>query len=240
MLKIVRAASLVAISCTLASAVLTADAGFAFGNDQSTALSASSIVVDAAQIAADQQNVDRLKTGEVTTKLGENGDIIFIPGNVGADTSEDVTVLADDNRDERISASSLPELVRMQDISEPLDSEERCLAGAVYFESKGESLAGQLAVARVVIARAKSGRFPTTLCGVVYQKSQFSFVRGGGMPPIATGSTHWRNAVAISRIALENSWKSPVEGALFFHARHVSPGWRLTRIGSIDNHIFYR
>lgn len=240
MLKIVRAASLVAISCTLASAVLTADAGFAFGNDQSTALSASSIVVDAAQIAADQQNVDRLKTGEVTTKLGENGDIIFIPGNVGADTSEDVTVLADDDRDERISASSLPELVRMQDISEPLDSEERCLAGAVYFESKGESLAGQLAVARVVIARAKSGRFPTTLCGVVYQKSQFSFVRGGGMPPIATGSTHWRNAVAISRIALENSWKSPVEGALFFHARHVSPGWRLTRIGSIDNHIFYR
>jgi spore germination cell wall hydrolase CwlJ-like protein len=240
MLKIVRAASLVAISCTLASAVLTADAGFAFGNDQSTALSASSIVVDAAQIAADQQNVDRLKTGEVTTKLGENGDIIFIPGKVGADTSEDVTVLADDDRDERISASSLPELVRLQDISEPLDSEERCLAGAVYFESKGESLAGQLAVARVVIARAKSGRFPTTLCGVVYQKSQFSFVRGGGMPPIATGSTHWRNAVAISRIALENSWKSPVEGALFFHARHVSPGWRLTRIGSIDNHIFYR
>lgn len=240
MLKIVRAASLVAISCTLASAVLTADAGFAFGNDQSTALSASSIVVDAAQIAADQQNVDRLKTGEVTTKLGENGDIIFIPGKVGADTSEDVTVLADDDRDEIISASSLPELVRMQDISEPLDSEERCLAGAVYFESKGESLAGQLAVARVVIARAKSGRFPTTLCGVVYQKSQFSFVRGGGMPPIATGSTHWRNAVAISRIALENSWKSPVEGALFFHARHVSPGWRLTRIGSIDNHIFYR
>lgn len=240
MLKIVRAASLVAISCTLASAVLTADAGFAFGNDQSTALSASSIVVDAAQIAADQQNVDRLKTGEVTTKLGENGDIIFIPGNGGADTSEDVTVLADDDRDEIISASSLPELVRMQDMSEPLDSEERCLAGAVYFESKGESLAGQLAVARVVIARAKSGRFPTTLCGVVYQKSQFSFVRGGGMPPIATGSTHWRNAVAISRIALENSWKSPVEGALFFHARHVSPGWRLTRIGSIDNHIFYR
>ena len=240
MLKIVRAASLVAISCTLASAVLTADAGFAFGNDQSTALSASSIVVDAAQIAADQQNVDRLKTGEVTTKLGENGDIIFIPGNVGADTSEDVTVFADDDRDARISASSLPELVRTQDISEPLDSEERCLAGAVYFESKGESLAGQLAVARVVIARAKSGRFPTTLCGVVYQKSQFSFVRGGGMPPIATGSTHWRNAVAISRIALENSWKSPVEGALFFHARHVSPGWRLTRIGSIDNHIFYR
>ena len=133
-----------------------------------------------------------------------------------------------------------PELVRAQDTSAALSAEERCLAGAVYFESKGESLNGQLAVARVVMARAKSGRFPTTLCGVVYQKSQFSFVRGGGMPPIAASSNHWRNAVAISKIALNGSWKSPVEGALFFHARHVSPGWRLTRIGSIDNHIFYR
>jgi N-acetylmuramoyl-L-alanine amidase len=240
MLKIVRAASVVAISCTLASAVLTADAGFAFGNDQSIALSASAIVVDATQIAEDQQNVDRLKSGEVTTKLSENGDIIFIPDNGEPATSDSDFRNADDDRDESVSASSLSELVRSQDIGEPLDSEERCLAGAVYFESKGESLAGQLAVARVVIARAKSGRFPNTLCGVVYQKSQFSFVRGGGMPPIATGSAHWSNAVAISRIALNNSWKSPVEGALFFHARHVSPGWRLTRIGSIDNHIFYR
>lgn len=240
MLKFVRAASVVAITCTLASAVLTADAGFAFGNDQSTALSATAIVIDAAQIVADQQQVDRLKNGEVTTKLGENGDIIFIPGNGSASAPETGSNFADDDSNDSVSASSLTELVRMQDISEPLDSEERCLAGAIYFESKGESLAGQLAVARVVIARAQSGRFPKTLCGVVYQKSQFSFVRGGGMPPISTSSTHWRNAVAISRIALDNSWKSPVEGALFFHARHVSPGWRLTRIGSIDNHIFYR
>jgi Cell Wall Hydrolase len=240
MLKMVRAASVVAISCTLASAVLTADAGFAFGNDQSTALSASAIVVDAAQITADEQNVERLKSGEVTTRLAENGDIIFIPGSGQLVNTDSRSEYVDDVREESVAASSLSELVRMQDVSEPLDSEVRCLAGAVYFESKGESLAGQLAVARVVIARAKSGRFPTTLCGVVYQKSQFSFVRGGGMPPIATGSAHWSNAVAISRIALNNSWKSPVEGALFFHARHVSPGWRLTRLGSIDNHIFYR
>lgn len=236
MLNFVRAASVVAISCTLASAALTADAGFAVGNTQSTALGATTIVVDAAQIAAEQQNVDRLKNGEVTTRLDDNGDIIFIPGTGGSDIPSSTEAV----RNEVVSASTLTELVRMQDVSEPLDNEERCLAGAIYFESKGESLAGQLAVARVVIARARSGRFPNTLCGVVYQKSQFSFVRGGGMPRISTSSTHWSNAVAISRIALENSWKSPVEGALFFHARHVSPGWRLTRIGSIDNHIFYR
>lgn len=236
----VRAASVAAVSLTLVSAVITADAGFAFGNDQSTALGATTIVVDAAQITADQQKVELAKSGKVTATLSDNGDIIFVPGNGGAPVMNAESEISADQEDVVPSASSLAELVRLQDVSEPLNAEERCLAGAVYFESKGESLPGQLAVARVVMARAKSGRFPTTLCGVVYQKSQFSFVRGGAMPPIATGSNHWRNAVAISKIALNGSWKSPVEGALFFHARHVSPGWRLTRLGSIDNHIFYR
>lgn len=240
MLKMVRAASVAAISFTLISAVVTADAGFAFGNDQSTALSASTIVVDAAQIKADQDTAELAKSGKVTATLADNGDIIFVPGNGGAPVMEAEVPVSEESEPARISASSLAELVRAHDTSGPLSTEERCLAGAVYFESKGESLSGQLAVARVVMARAKSGRFPTTLCGVVYQKSQFSFVRGGGMPPIATGSNNWRNAVAISKIALDGSWKSPVEGALFFHARHVSPGWRLTRLGSIDNHIFYR
>jgi spore germination cell wall hydrolase CwlJ-like protein len=240
MLKMFRAASVAAISCTLIAGVIAADAGFAIGNDQSTALGATTIVIDTAQIAADQQKAELAKDGKVTATLADNGDIIFVPGNGGAPTMEAEPKNSDDGQPEAISASSLAELVREQDVSEPLDAEERCLAGAVYFESKGESLNGQLAVARVVMARAKSGRFPTSLCGVVYQKSQFSFVRGGKMPPIATGSQHWRNAVAISRIALSNSWKSPVEGALFFHARYVSPGWRLTRLGSIDNHIFYR
>jgi spore germination cell wall hydrolase CwlJ-like protein len=121
-----------------------------------------------------------------------------------------------------------------------LDAQAHCLAGAVYFESKGESLAGQLAVAKVVMERAKSGRFASTLCGVVFQKSQFSFVRGGQMPRIEKNGVHWKNAVAISKIALDGAWKSPVEGALFFHAKYVSPGWKLKRLGSVDQHIFYR
>ncbi len=236
----VRAASVAAISFTLISAVITAEEGFAFGNDQSTALGASTIIVDAAQIKADQEQAELARTGNVSTTIADNNDVVFVPGNGGAPTMEPETKISGNDDAEAISASSLAELVREHDTTGPLSAEERCLAGAVYFESKGESLSGQLAVARVVMARAKSGRFPSSLCGVVYQKSQFSFVRGGGMPPIATGSKHWSNAVAISKIALDGSWKSPVEGALFFHARHVSPGWRLTRLGSIDNHIFYR
>ncbi len=137
-------------------------------------------------------------------------------------------------------AASLAAQVRDMGAPAALDQELHCLAGAVYFESKGESLNGQLAVAHVVINRAKSGRFPASLCGVVYQRSQFSFVRGGRMPAINTASQDWREAVAIARIAHSGLWESPVGKALFFHATHVSPGWRLTRVARIDNHIFYR
>ena len=241
MSKILKAATVAAISVTLGSAIFTADPGFAFGNSQSMALSAETILIDPSTLAADQNTVKLAKEGKVVAKLAENGDIIFTPGNGGGpimDAALDSTV--EDQSPDMMSATSLAELVRTQNTRDSLTTEEHCLAGAVYFESKGESLPGQLAVARVVMARAKSGRFPSSLCGVVYQKSQFSFVRGNSMPRIDTGSNNWRNAVAISQIALTNSWKSPVEGALFFHARRVSPGWRLTRLGSVDNHIFYR
>lgn len=139
-----------------------------------------------------------------------------------------------------LKAESLAQLVSMSDMPAEIDEETRCLAGAVYFESKGETLNGQLAVAKVVIARRDSGRFAGSLCGVVYQPSQFSFVRGGRMPAIPTSSQDWKEAVAIAQIAMKDAWESPVEGALFFHARHVSPGWRMQRLAAVDNHVFYR
>ena len=139
-----------------------------------------------------------------------------------------------------VDAGSLSKLVADTATPSELSNELACLAGAIYFESKGETLAGQLAVGRVIVARAKSGRFPASYCGVVYQRSQFSFVQGRGMPAINKSGRAWSEAARIARIAHEGSWKSPVEGALFFHAARVSPGWRLTRLARIDNHIFYR
>lgn len=139
-----------------------------------------------------------------------------------------------------IKAASLIEMVAAQPQPGELSRELNCLAGAIYFEAKSESLAGQLAVGRVIVARSKSGRFPNSYCGVVFQPSQFSFVRGSSMPAIPRASKQWKNAVAIAQIAHANSWRSPVEGALFFHAAYVSPAWRLTRVGRIDNHVFYR
>lgn len=139
-----------------------------------------------------------------------------------------------------VNVSSLAELVEAQPQPAELPREIDCLAGAVYFEAKSESLAGQLAVGRVIVARSKSGRFPETYCGVVYQPSQFSFVRGRSMPSVNRASRQWKTAVAIAQIAHAGAWRSPVEGALFFHATHVSPGWRLTRLGRVENHVFYR
>ena len=136
--------------------------------------------------------------------------------------------------------TTLAVLVSGQAMAETLSPELRCLAGAIYFESKSESLPGQLAVARVVVNRSKSGRFPASYCGVVYQPSQFSFVRGHAMPAINTSSQDWRDAVAIARIADAGSWRSEAEGALYFHAARVSPAWRATRVARIGNHVFYR
>jgi spore germination cell wall hydrolase CwlJ-like protein len=120
------------------------------------------------------------------------------------------------------------------------DEETECLARAVYWESNGEPLAGQLSVAEVIINRAQSGRFAATLCGVVRQRGQFSFVRGGYIPPPPSGARGWRNAVAIARIAREDLADGAAPSALFFHARRVHPGWRLTRVATVGNHVFYR
>ena len=137
-------------------------------------------------------------------------------------------------------ASSLADMVADHLGSETASRDEECLAVAVYFESRSEPLAGQLTVAHTVLNRAKSGRFPSSICGVVKQPSQFSFVRGGGFPAFSRGSRDWREAVAIAKIAQDNMWESSAPNALFFHATHVSPGWKLKRIASVGNHIFYR
>jgi spore germination cell wall hydrolase CwlJ-like protein len=89
--------------------------------------------------------------------------------------------------------------------------------------------------------RAASGKFPGTLCGVVKQKSQFSFVRGGHIPAAPKASAAWRKAVAISQIAMQDLAESAGTKAMFFHAARVSPNWRgRSRLGTIGNHVFYR
>jgi len=124
--------------------------------------------------------------------------------------------------------------------TDPGSRDLECLAVGVYFESKSEPLAGQLAVGQVIANRANSGRFPSSYCGVLFQRGQFSFVRGGHWPKVNRSSQQWQNAVAIAKIIDQDLKDSAAESALFFHAKRVSPGWRLKRVASIGNHIFYR
>lgn len=139
-------------------------------------------------------------------------------------------------------AGSLADLVSMVDTAAPLDAELRCLAGAVYFEARGEPLAGQLAVAQVIINRSEDRRFPRTYCGVVAQPGQFSFMRGRQMPQVREGTAAWKRAIAVAQIAHRGMWDSEAGDAVFFHARYVRPGWShtKTRLAQIDTHIFYR
>ncbi|WP_420719856.1 cell wall hydrolase [Novosphingobium aerophilum] len=163
-----------------------------------------------------------------------------LPSAEGADAETASVADEDDTQDSPVDAETLAQLVAQQSVPGTLSREMRCLASAIYFEARGETLEGQLAVGRVIIDRSESGRFPASYCGVVYQPSQFSFVQGKKMPKVREKSSGWREAVAVAKIAVEKSWKSPVSGALFFHAARVEPNWRLTKLARVDNHIFYR
>jgi spore germination cell wall hydrolase CwlJ-like protein len=141
--------------------------------------------------------------------------------------------------EEDMQFASLADAVAAQDVSGPADRELRCLAVGIYYESKGEPLAGQLAVARVILNRAESSRYPASVCSVLTQRGQFSFVRGGRLPTPPNNAV-WRRALAVAHVAQRDLWESPAEQALFFHANYVSPRWRKTRVATIGNHIFYR
>ena len=136
---------------------------------------------------------------------------------------------------------SLDDLVAEYGDSDTEGREQDCLASAVYFEARGEPLEGQLAVAEVVLNRARSGRYPNTICAVVTQPAQFSFVRRGVIPRADRGSEAWRRAVACARIAQAEARRLLPRNVLWYHANYVSPGWgrRLERNTRIGLHIFY-
>lgn len=138
------------------------------------------------------------------------------------------------------SPESLADLVSTWQDDGDFNADEKCLATAIFYESKSESLEGQLAVANVVLARTESGRFADTVCGVVTQRGQFGFVRNGRLPDVPESSAQWRTAKAIAQIALDGSWKNPVEGALYFHATYSGADWSRPQVAKIGRHVFYR
>jgi spore germination cell wall hydrolase CwlJ-like protein len=125
---------------------------------------------------------------------------------------------------------------------------EKCLADAIYFEARGESVRGQMAVAQVVINRVFSGYYPNNICGVVYQNAhrrfrcQFTFACDG-LPERINEPLAWERAKHIARDALDgNFWLNDVGKATHYHARWVHPWWvhEMRRLDRIGVHTFYR
>lgn len=123
-----------------------------------------------------------------------------------------------------------------------LEGDMRCLASAIYYEARGESLEGQLAVAQVILNRAANDRWPDDICGVVYQSGQFSFTFDGRPDIPAVKGPTWKRAEAIAIIAVGQGWQDVTDKATFFHATYVKPGWRRVKEQTrrIGGHVFYR
>jgi hypothetical protein len=132
---------------------------------------------------------------------------------------------------------------------DPKDSarQMRCLAEAIYFESRSEPQEGQAAVAQVVLNRVRSGIYPTTVCGVVYQDRnrpfacQFTFACEGKSLRIEEPGP-WSVATRIAQEVVNGANYNPkVGGAVNYHANYVSPFWAgyLKRVDRIGAHIFY-
>ena len=128
------------------------------------------------------------------------------------------------------------------------DDELGCLALTVYWEGKSESREGQVAIAHVVLNRVADARFPHTICGVVHDGGQSARGRCqfkwwcDGKSDTPSDPVQWAKAQRIAREESKAGTSDPTNGALFFHARSVDPGWTHVhkRVAAIGGHVFYR
>jgi hypothetical protein len=125
---------------------------------------------------------------------------------------------------------------------------EKCLAEAVYFEARGEAVRGQIAVAQVVLNRAFSGKYPETVCGVVYQNKhrhlacQFTFACDNNKDVIREPDM-WERAQKIAKAMLDGQlWLPEVDKSTHYHAYWVRPSWvsEMKKMYKTGVHTFYR
>lgn len=127
------------------------------------------------------------------------------------------------------------------------DEEWRCLAEALYFEARGETVKGQFAVAEVIMNRVNSSRFPATLCGVINQgtgrkyQCQFTYTCDGYKEIIAEPKAFERVA-KVARAVLDGVTVGLTGGATYYHTTAVRPKWSRTykQTARIGVHVFYR
>jgi hypothetical protein len=129
------------------------------------------------------------------------------------------------------------------------DEQWHCLSEALYFEARGESLMGQVAVAEVILNRVEDGSYPDSVCGVVRQGSesgklyacQFSFYCDGKAEEIAN-QEKFEELGKIAWVMLNGKPRILTGNATYYHATSVKPRWvsKLVRTTKIGAHVFYR
>lgn len=149
------------------------------------------------------------------------------------------------------STKALAQEIIVTQAGPEFNREVDCLAENIYYEAAKESFEGKLAVAQVTINRVNSGKFANTVCGVVQQKDringvmvcQFSWFCNQAYTKIVRNPYQWEESVLVAKKALTEPVahdKLKQENALYYHANYVNPGWKLSKITQIGNHIFYR
>jgi spore germination cell wall hydrolase CwlJ-like protein len=163
----------------------------------------------------------------------------------GTDSGESVAPKGEVNADNQ-RAKSPAERLALDDKSRA--KSEKCLAEAVYFESRGEAVRGQIAVAQVVMNRVFSGKYPDTVCGVVYQNKyrhfacQFTFACDNN-PDVIREPEMWERARKISKAMLDGQiWLPEVGKSTHYHAYWVRPSWvaEMKKTYKFGVHTFYR
>ncbi|MEO1640181.1 MAG: cell wall hydrolase [Pseudomonadota bacterium] len=122
-----------------------------------------------------------------------------------------------------------------------------CLAEALYFEARGESIRGMFAVGEVILNRVDSANYPDTLCGVINQGTgrkyacQFTYTCDGRAEVIGEPRS-WERVGKVARILMDGAPRVLTGGATHYHTRAVNPNWaqRYPRTAAIDSHLFYR
>ena len=129
-----------------------------------------------------------------------------------------------------------------------IDRELECLAKNIYHEAGGESYEGKVAVAQVAVNRTENGNFPSSICGVISQKTLFAckFVCQcswycNSKRSIKLDTELYEESYEVAkRVLLDGYRLSTIRHALYFHNINVNPRWNLIKVAKIGNHVFYR
>ena len=121
-----------------------------------------------------------------------------------------------------------------------------CLTRNIYYEAGHEPFEGKVAVAQVTINRTESGKFPSDICKVVYQKDnamglcQFSWYCNGDVRKPKNIAAYRECEIVAKQVLLEKFRLPGLKNALYFHGTYINPGWKKEKVATIGNHIFYK